>query len=43
MAINPPSASKITSNKYLYAEVIAFAKKQYNDENFEFLFAKDGN
>jgi hypothetical protein len=43
MSIKAPSSATINKNKYLYAEVMAFAKKQYNDENFEFLFAKDGN
>ena len=36
MPVKAPSASAI-KNKYLLSEVIKHAKKEFNDENFEFL------
>ena len=42
MAIDPPSITAI-KNAFLLAEVKAFAKSQYNDENLEFLFSKENN
>ena len=43
MAIKAPSVLTIPKDRYLYNEVLAYAKSQRQEENINFLFAKDNN